>query len=254
MKKYFIALTIVVASVNTKAQNNSVKINLGQQLFTSGLFALNYERKIIDHLSLNLRGNIGSKKAVPYSNFYDGIAGDLLNQAGIFTDVFDTKFITYGGQLQVRYFPSGEALNGFYLAPYFGYQGGKMKEFSFLFPDPNDTEIEHDGTIGANLAYFGAGLGVGNQWVLGNGLTLDLMWLGLGWGSSKFTIRGESNSPNVDFEEIDQDVNEFLNETPGFNFFFRNFSSSYTDNSIDMRFKHGFPFVKVLNFSLGYSF
>ena len=254
MKKYILTCCIAVAAIGAKAQNNSIKLNIGEQLFTSGIVALNYERRLFDYMSLNLRGNFGTKKAVPYSTFYDGTAGALLNTAGIYTDVFDTKFFTYGGQLQVRYFPSGEALNGFYIAPYFGYQGGKMREFSFLFPDINDPNIKHDGTIGANFNFFGGGLGVGNQWVLDNGLTFDVMWLGLGWGKNKFTIHGESRSPAVDFEDIDQDVNDFLNDTPGFNFFFRKFSTSYTDNSMDLTFRHGFPFMKILNFSMGYSF
>lgn len=254
MKRFILTSLITLSTVFANAQNNSIKLNIGEQLFTQGLVALNYERKIIDHLSLNLRGNFGSKKAVPYSTFYDGIAGELLNAGGIYTDVFDTKFLTYGGQLQVRYFPGGEALNGFYLAPYFGYQGGKMREFSFLFPDVNNPNENHDGTIGANFNFFGGGLGVGNQWVLGNGLTFDVMWLGIGWGGNKVNFHGESHSDNVDFEEIDQDVNNFLNDTPGFNFFFRRFSTSYTDTSIDLRFRHSFPYMKILNFSMGYSF
>lgn len=254
MKKLIVMSIIIAFGLNGNSQNNSIKLNIGQQLFTSGLVALNYERKIVDQLSLNLRGNFGSKKAIPYSTFYDGIAGELLNNAGIYTNVFDTKFYTYGSLLQVRYFPGGEALNGFYLAPYFGYQGGRMLPISFLFPDVNDPAIKHDGTVSAKFNFFGAGLGIGNQWVLGNGITFDVMWLGLGYGGNRFTINAESHSPSADFEKIDQDVNEFLNETPGFNFFFRKFSTSYTDNSMALRFKHGFPFVKILNFSLGYSF
>lgn len=254
MKNSILAIIFCASAVSANAQSNSIKLNIGPQLITSGLVALNYERKIIDHLSVNLRGNFGTKKAVPYSTFYDGVTMSLLNDAGVFTNIFDTRFTTYGAMLQLRYFPSGEALKGFYLAPYFGYQGGRMNEITFEFPDINDSNIKHDGLVGANFNYFGGGFSIGSQWILDNGLTFDVMWVGLGWGTNRFNIHGESNSPVVDFEEVDQDVNDFLDDTPGFSFFFRNFSTSYTDNSMDMRFKHGFPFVKVLNFSMGYSF
>lgn len=254
MKKVGIMLLMNLMLFTVSAQKNSFKLNVGHQMFSSNVIAVNYERKIVDHFSINLRANFGSKKAIPYTTFYDGIAGSLLNSAGIYTNVFDTRFITYGGQLQFRYFPKGAALGGLYLAPYFGYQHGKIQEFSFLFPDSNDPNINHDGTVSAHFNFFGGGIGLGNQWVLGNGLTFDIMWVGLGWGTNRFNIHGESHSPAISFAEIDTEVNDFIDETPGFDFFFRNLTTSYTPTSMDMNFKHGFPYIKTLNFSIGYSF
>ncbi len=255
MKKIFFALLITLPFVG-QAQDNSVKLTLSPAMFLTNNFGVNYERKLSDAFSANIRLNLTSKNALPFNGLATNLLGDVLDSAGVNSDVLRTKIISYGASLQFRYFPGKEALKGFYLAPYFGLQAGKMKPFTFDFPDSNDPTIKHGGEVNTSFLFFGAGLGIGNQWIMDNGLTLDIMWFGLGAGSNKIKIDGSDNSGgNVDYADINTDVTTFLaDNAEDLDKFKVDVTSTYSASNIELIAKHTFPYMKILNFSIGYSF
>lgn len=254
MKKILISLLIAVPFLG-QAQDNSVKLTLSPAMVLTNNFGINYERKLTDAFSANLRVNLSSRKAVPFNGIATNMLGDLLDSNGVSSDVFNTKVVSYGASIQFRYFPKKEALKGFYLAPYFGLQAGKMQPFSFDFPDSNDPTIKHGGEVNANFLFLGAGLGIGNQWVLGNGLTIDIMWLGIGGGKNKITLDGSNSTGTVNYANIDADVNQFfIDEAETFDQLGVNATTRYSSNNIEIIAKHAFPYMKILNFSIGYSF
>ncbi len=254
MKKIFLTVLIALPFLG-HAQDNSVKLTLSPAMVLTNNFGVNYERKLTDAFSANFRVNLSSRKAVPFNGIATNMLGDLLDSNGVNSDIFNTKVVSYGASIQFRYFPKKEALKGFYLAPYFGLQAGKMKPFGFDFPDSSDPSIKHGGEVNANFLFLGAGLGIGNQWVLDNGFTIDIMWLGIGGGKNKITLDGSNSTGNVDYAQIDADVNQFLiDESETLDQFGVSASTSYSSNNIEIIAKHAFPYMKILNFSIGYSF
>lgn len=255
MKK-IIVLICLGAPFFGLAQKNSVKLTLSPSMVLTNNIGINYERKLSDSFSANLRFNFTSKKAVPFNGLATRLLGDVLDSAGVDSDILSQKVISYGLGLQFKYFPGKKALEGFYFAPYFGYQAGFMNPFKFDFPDSNDPNLKHGGEVNTSFAFLGAGLGIGNQWIMDNGLTLDILWLGVGGGVNKFKLVGKDNSGGqVDYAEIKADVDQFLiDNKESTDQFGAEFTTSNTSSQIEIVAKHAFPYMKVLNFSIGYSF
>lgn len=254
MKKIFLTILIALPFIG-QAQDNSVKLTLSPAMVLTNNFGLNYERKLTDFFSANLRVNLSSRKAVPFNGLATSLLGDLLDSNGVNSDVFNTKVVSYGASIQLRYFPAKEALKGFYIAPYFGLQAGKMKAFEFDFPDSNDPTIKHGGEVNASFMFFGAGIGIGNQWIMDNGLTLDIMWFGIGGGKNKIILDGSNSSGSVNYADVNADVQQFFtDEAETIDKYGVTATSSYSSNNIEIIAKHAFPYMKILNFSIGYSF
>lgn len=242
-------------AASASAQSNSVKFTFSPGLVLANNLAFNYERKFSDKLSLNARLNFTSKKAVPLNGLATDLLGPVLDSAGVNSDILDTRVNSFGMNFQLKYFPAGKALEGFYITPYFGFQTASMKDFEFDFPDSNDPNIKHGGTVESSSLFFGGGIGFGNQWIADNGLTLDIMWLGLGLGTNNITLRGTDTSGDVDYQQINDDVQTFVADNEEeFSTFKASVDSEHTSSDIKVFVKHPFPYLKVLNFSIGYSF
>lgn len=124
-------LAVMMIGNIANAQTNTVKTNLANLALSGG--SIHYERGINDATSAQL------------GIFISAISVD------------DTKFSGFGVIPQYRFYPrsSGEAPSGFYLAPLIGYQ-----TFSL--------ETTVPGSISeASFTLLGAGLDVGNKWLLG---------------------------------------------------------------------------------------
>ncbi len=257
MKKLILGLFISVSFAGI-SQNNAVKLNLSlPNLILSNNVGFVYERKLSDRLAANVSLNFSSKQAAPLSGLLTEIAEPYLDSNDINTDIFNNKFSSFGFGFQLRYFPKKEALKGLYLAPYFGFQRNSIDPFDFDFPDKDNPGQTNGGQADISSTLMGVGLGIGNQWIIGKGLTVDIMWIGLGYGTSNLKIEGtERPGETVDFAEIDADVNNFLDndlEDP-FHKYGQRIESEYTDDYIKLTLKQGIPYTRLLNFSIGWSF
>jgi hypothetical protein len=85
---------------------------------------------------------------------------------------------------------------------------------------------------------------------------LDVLWLGLGVGTNSILLRGEDYSNgSVDYAKVNGEVTTFLtDEKETIDQLRMEVSSTYDASSIDIIAKHAFPYVKILNVSLGFSF
>ncbi len=255
MKKLIVILCLGTPFLGL-SQSNSVKINFSPAMTLVNNLGINYERKLGDAFSANLRFNYTSKKALPFNNLAKELLKPVLDSAGVNSDVLDTKFNSWGIGLQFKYFPKKESLRGFYLAPYFGFQTGGLKPFLFDFPDSGDPTIKHTGEVNASFSFLGAGIGIGNQWIHKSGFTFDILWVGLGAGGNTIKLKGEDNSGgNINYAEIQQDVDEFIaNDGSDLEKYGLAVSTRSSNNDIEITGKHIFPYMKILNISIGYSF
>ena len=254
MKKTLFILCFGLA-FGASAQNNSVKFTVSPALALANNVAFNYERKFSDKFSINARLNFTSKKTMPLNSIATNILGPILDSAGVNSDILETKVNSFGVNLQFKYYLKGDALRGFYITPYVGFQTARLADFEFDFPDSSDPSIKHGGTVESSMLFFGGGIGIGNQWISPKGITLDILWLGLGVGSNTVTLRGTDTSGDVDYSEINNDVQTFATDNEeDISAYKASIDSENSSSDINVFVKHPFPYLKVLNFSIGYSF
>lgn len=166
MKKTLILLLITVLIVpvfsqeksDVRIEKNVLKVNtLSLLLGTGSIF---YDRKISDMTSAQL--------GVGYLNYK-------------FTD---TRFTGLILTPEFRIYPKKNAIDGFYIAPYFRYQ-----EYTL--------ENKTAGAKGS-LTSFGGGLLFGRQWIMKSGFTMDLFFGGHYGSASAKATSGSTDSFNTD--------------------------------------------------------
>jgi hypothetical protein len=151
MKKAIIVVTTILTmclGTNLKAQNNDIKVNIFSPLVRTCSFF--YERGLNDNSSLQLGIYFTSWKN-------DG-----------------TGWSGFGITPEYRYYPSGNALNGFYLAPFIRYQSITISdEYEGYNFDSNGNFTTTIQKNSATLNTFGGGFLVGHQWILGEHISID---------------------------------------------------------------------------------
>lgn len=131
-----LAIPSIAQESNESEEKNVLKVNTLSLIIGTG--SIFYEREFTDNLS----GQMG----VAYLNY----------------KIEDTKFTGLILTPEMRFYPKQNAIDGFYIAPYFRYQN-----FS----------LESDGGKGTYTNY-GGGLLFGRQWITNSGFTMDLFFGG----------------------------------------------------------------------------
>ena len=166
MKKLLILSLAVVLTISSFAQDkpnvsiekNVLKINtLSLFLGTGSIF---YERKLTDLTSAQL--------GVGYMNFKLG----------------DTKFTGLILTPEFRIYAKKNAIDGFYLSPYFRYQKFTVE----------NKEVASKGT----LSSMGGGLVLGRQWITDSGFTMDLFFGGH-YGNADVKVDSGTDSFDTNF-------------------------------------------------------
>ena len=256
MKKTLIICCLLLATA-AFGQKNAVKLVLAPgKLITANNIGLMYERKITDRFSASLKFNFSSKGVAPFSGRLSDFAKDYLDSANAAANIFDNKFTSSGLTLELRYYPGKKALKGFYLAPYFGFQKGTFANFDFEFPDQDNPLVSHGGNVEMGFNFIGGGIGFGNQWILGDKISIDILWFGLGLGTSEFRVLGtEQPGQQLDFDKVEMDVQEFLDSQTGI---IKNYTDKVdiekTTEFIKLTSNNLTPYMKFFNFSIGYAF
>jgi hypothetical protein len=154
MKKLFtLALAIIIAAQlfankapEVSEEKNVLKVNTLSLIFGTG--SIFYEHKINDYTS----GQLG----VAYLNYkFDNAK---------FSGIILTP--------EARFYVKKDAIDGFYVGPYFRYQNFQLED-----TDTNDN---------ATYNNYGGGFVLGRQWITNSGFTMDLFFGGH-YGSGKIT-------------------------------------------------------------------
>lgn len=153
MKKIIVSVLMILVVCPLFAQEpreseekNVLKINTLSLIIGTG--SIFYERELTD--------NISGQMGVAYLNY----------------NISDTKFRGLILTPEVRFYPKGNAIDGFYVAPYMRYQ---------------DFSLKGDGGGEATYSNIGGGILLGRQWVTNSGFTMDLFFGGH-YGSGKIEI------------------------------------------------------------------
>jgi hypothetical protein len=146
MKKITLIFACLALAGSLFAQSekkNIIKTNILSPLLRT--FHLNYERAFTEKIS----GQLGF---LYFAGFNQG----------------DTRFNGFGVTPEVRFYPGGKALTGFFLGLSPRYQSLKLEI------DYNDVN-GNNATDKATLSSIGAGLVLGGQWIFGDIVSLEVL-------------------------------------------------------------------------------
>lgn len=231
MKKT-ITLCLIFASIFVQAQDNQIKLNLFS-LFV-GNFSLQFEHKISDHSSLCFGASY-----LPSRNLPSVITN--LDSTG---NLDGLLFSGFSFTPEYRYYFSGKAPKGFYLAPYIRYSKYSVEKVGIDYTNTstNQTQTVY---LSGEMKTTVVGLMLGSQWTLGEHFTLDWWMIGAGVGSNKSTLTGYGDFSPSDIADIKSNLQEI--NIPG--------TLSYEVNSTSASISYSLPVAfRGAGLCLGYRF
>lgn len=197
MKKvlFLFLLSFVTLSV-TKAQENVVKLGLGS-LFQSDVH-LKYERAFQEKQSFQVAVLLDFNEKLLTSNF-------ISNRIYEFPYDINEKLGGFAIIPEYRYYLSKKGSpRGFYVDGYL-----KYRRRNFSVTSDYDTDIEVEGKFKINT--FGAGIGIGAQFFLGEHFTLD--WNIISIGGVFHQVGFEVGPTNQDdYDELRQEILDNIDE------------------------------------------
>lgn len=178
--QFFICLISLLLSGRTaQAQLVSptvVKVNLSGAVFKN--YQVQYERILTPRSTITVTAGASIDAPLPFKQA-------LMDQYGENDDavraINRTLFNKYTGTLEYRFYFSGQAPRGWYIAPFVRYINMDIsQDYTYT---PSDGLLHH-AHMNAKFNAFGAGILLGHQWLIGNRVTLDLWLLGPFYGTN----------------------------------------------------------------------
>lgn len=279
MKRKFTLLlsALLLLSSGIFAQKNVVKIKPLRPVFSIAAgqpvtLPLAYERVIIPRLSAQL-------------NFSYQLNGDLglpgpvdLGDLGVDAPTISS----WGIGPEIRFYPNiaKETPRGFYLSGYLNFNRSSISS-SYDYNqdlDFNGVTVNYESTLDLT-GYFNRlnyGLAIGSQWLVADRVAIDVLWLGLGWGSAN--IGADIEGPLVDVNQINSKLaaqgappiaptntgiptwsdvtDQFDSDLADVDIPILNptLSASSTANSANININANLPNLRLFNFSVGFAF
>jgi hypothetical protein len=248
MKKIVIAFgslmllttTQVSAQTNLVLGKNIFKINLTSLLFKNA--SVQYEHVLTPKTSFALGVSIMPKTGLPF-------ASSLKDQYGSNDDakraIETTQLSNYTVTPEYRFYLSGKAPNGFYLAPFARYQHMSFEQDYSFTASSGKMYYPH---ITGNIDNIGAGVLAGVQW--GSHLTLDWWIAGPVIGTTSGDLVGTANMS--DMSQTDRD--KLKNDIESTNIPLTKLNATVGSNQVDVKLSGAYAGIRAFGFALGYRF
>ncbi len=234
MKKIITSFFILIA-LSVQAQDNQIKLNLFA--LALGNVSLQYEHTLKEHSSICLGVSILPSRYLPTVITDKDSSGAL-------------KLLSFSGfsfTPEYRYYFSGNAPKGFYIAPYLRYSKYGVDKLGVEYHSNTtnkDERVYVDGTLKSTTV----GLMFGTQWKLGAHMTLDWWIVGFGFGSQSATLTGVGNFTQSDIEDIKVQIADLDSNIPG------TLTSDVTSTSVSVKYEIGSVAFRASGLCLGYRF
>lgn len=202
MKLHYLAMfTLGICTISgLKAQEKSNLIKLNLWPLSVGNIALEYERSINEHLSINGTISYRPKANLPFKSLWESAFDDDNNILG------EAKLGAFSITPEVRFYISNkEVLKGFYIAPFVKYANYSVQTKITVDESNYHREVPISGTLNA----FTAGVAVGNQWKLGENIYLDWRIVGPSYGFNNGKFEGKTPLNTDEQREIKRQLEEF---------------------------------------------
>lgn len=225
------------------SKNNIVKINLtSAALFQNA--SLQFERVLTPKSSFALGVSLMPKTDLPF-------AEDLKEQYGDNPDVKraieTTKLSNFTITPEYRFYMSGKAPAGFYVAPFARYQ---RMSFEQVYQFTASSGKVHNPLIGGNINNIGAGLLFGAQWLIGKNFTFDWWIAGPVVGKSNGLLQGTDDMSDLsaaDRADLKGDIES--TKLP-----LMNIEATVGQNNIDVKLDGGYAGLRAFGFNFGIRF
>jgi Protein of unknown function (DUF3575) len=177
MKQVVLSLALLAASATAASAQraHAIKINpVSAAVRTGSLF---YEHKVGDNSSAQL--------------------GLAITDCRV--GASDTKSRLTGITImpEYRFYLSGEALDGFYLAPFLRFRSFRASDQVWEYDGYTNTDVYVDRR--ANIMAYGGGAVAGRQWLVADQITLDI-YLGLSQNGSFFSTKDNVTAQDFDYD------------------------------------------------------
>lgn len=202
-KLFLIAGLLFITMTSGYAQSHLIK--LGIPSLSHGRANLNYEYVFNESMSANIR--VGAQFP---RNFLAN--SENLSDGGNLVVVENGKWTSNGIMASLRFYKGKKnpAPQGFYVSPFLAYNNNKLN-FSMAYVQPTDNRIPADLSLQVNS--YGAGVMIGNQWVIKDKVVIDFNYFGIGYAGRRYAARFTANDDSIDYEEIEQEIENDLNNT-----------------------------------------
>lgn len=230
----------MVATITSFAQENVVKIKPLGLIY--GNYTVSYERVINEKNSASISlGFISLNSVTLVPNWYyewDGC------EKGIVEDSPWIGELHNGFNVSIDYrFYTNEVLKNFYYGPY-------LKYLSLGFKLEDEIEGPYY-TIESTVKEIGAGIEIGNQWMLSNNISLDLY---MGIGAQLFSAKGtyvQDQAPcGFDYSTIVLDVTDAYEKIP---YVHKNLETTVEPNDLLLEIPLFLPDFRF-GFTVGFAF
>jgi hypothetical protein len=247
----FLFLAFVVFPILGMAQNNSFKFTMAPTIVHTHNFALAYERKLSDQFAAGLKVNYGARNVLPCNRIASNEIGQMLNMTGWKTE---NDCQSHGASFHFRFLLHKKTSSRFYVDTNLGYQTGKFYGTDFVFRPYEYIPIQYVAGLKGGFQFFGGGIGIGNQWTNKKGISIDVLWVGLGLGKNTMNIQATSTAKGY-FNDVYGAFNKYMSKREDLIDFLRmDISATYDTKGIYVVAHNTMPIVKILNVSLGFSF
>ena len=168
MKKVLYTLGLLGGTIMAaQAQTSAIKLNVTSIAVATA--------------NVSFESKIGEKSSFQIGAFYTGFS------------INDTKFRGFGITPELRFYPGGDALHGFFVGPYLRYQNFNLSSPSYTYNSNGSTTATTDE---AKLNTFGGGVNLGYQWVFGEHFVLE-PFLRLGYSGGSVKVNSGSDTFNT---------------------------------------------------------
>ncbi len=212
-----------------KTSMNFVKVNLTSLLIKN--YSVQYERVLSKDFSAALSFRIMPETGLPYKNLLYNIA-DISDPDS--KEIIENLLISnYAITPEIRYYPGKKKYGkGFYLSLFYRYGSYNIKDIKYETTNDEDEDLTID--LSGDVKSHTGGLMIGNQWVFGKSLCLDLWILGPHFGVSSGNLSGTSSQSLTleDQQNIEDEIDENLSDAdiPMFKY---NISTTSNDVKLD---------------------
>ncbi|QQT45641.1 Protein of uncharacterised function (DUF3575) [Sphingobacterium multivorum] len=199
--RYLTMLTLGICTISgLKAQEKSNLIKLNLWPLSVGNIALEYERSLNEHLSINGTISYRPKTNLPFKSLWESVFDDDNNILG------EAKLGAFSITPEVRfYLGNKEVLKGFYIAPFVKYANYSVHTKITVDESNYHREVPLSGSLDA----FTGGVAVGNQWKLGQNIYLDWRIVGPGYGFNNGKFEGKTPLNADEQREVRRQLDEF---------------------------------------------
>ena len=146
------------------------------------------------------------------------------------------------------YLGDADAPQGFYISTFARYYRYSLKSDYSQVISGNLESVKHL----TSFSSFGAGLGMGTQWVINDKVSIDILWLGVGITKGKINLDLDSSFDSDGWEEVE---NEWKADAAKSEFdFIKNSEITRDENGVAVKMDNPMPVILRSSISIGYVF